>query len=461
MAAAKEDIEAVREWLAAEVRLDRYADKLELNGFTSLELCCSINENALDKMQIVLPYHRRRFLNFAEKLREKLGLDLTNGEDGVTSNVDLTIHGSETGNEQQGPLIDFDSEEQCSGSSFPSADINSEDVNVPVLPPKKKQQSVKSPPPIPPRTDLDPLDHDQRSTAVDTHAEDLKQVSLPEKPAVEPQQYQQQQPEVAPKKAPEKPPRRTIHKQQSSENTLEVIPKTTTQTQIQDQHAIPSNYVDNTATVNPLQEREPLVQENSTSANPELSKPDEDANKITSLGEEVNEEKTMPPIEPKRSAPRAPERAPYTRPIPKPRSRVKSEDSILVSDLLPESNTANDSKEDFATRLNNTIEKRTKSFSTPGSGRIDSTDEKPSTMPRAATVKRPAPPAPPSRQTGSSIYKMPDKRRVPNLPQPVAPVMENAESQQLYEFVGSSQQGNIVNVILTFILNSRNSILLY
>ena len=84
MATVKQGTEAVKEWLSCEVRLDRYADKLESNGFTSLELCCTLNENALDQMEIVLPYHRKRFLMYAEKLREKLGLGLTNGDDGVT-----------------------------------------------------------------------------------------------------------------------------------------------------------------------------------------------------------------------------------------------------------------------------------------------------------------------------------------------------------------------------------------
>lgn len=441
MAAAKEDIEAVKEWLATEVRLDRYADKLESNGFTSLELCCTINENALDEMQIVLPYHRRRFLKFVEELRTKLdiNMDLTIGEDGVISNTELTSHSSETGNEQQGPLINFDSEDHCSFSSVPSEDINSEDVNVPILPPKKKQQSVKlPPPPIPRRLDLEGEPSDQKSTAVDAHAGDLKQVSIPEKPAVQPQQHQQQQPEVPPKKAPVKPPRRTTPRKQSSENAPEDIPKTNIQTGIQEQHAISTSH-DNAATVNPSEERDALVQVNSMSVVPELPKPEEDTNKIIS-GEEVNEERPIPPIEPKRPAPKAPDRAPsLTRPIPKPRSRVKTEDSVLVSDLLPKNSTAGDSKGDLSTRINNTFEKRTQSFSTPGNRRFDPSDEKPSTMPRAATVKRPPPPLPPSRQNGSSV-RAPIKQGVPL---PVVPFMGNTPSQPSYELVGAFQQGNL------------------
>lgn len=445
MAAAKEDLEAVKEWLATEVKLDRYADKLESNGFTSLELCCSINENALDEMQIEAPYHRRRFLKFVEELKTKLGMnmDLTIGEDCVIANTELTSHSSETGNEQPGPLVNFDSEDHCSGSSVPSEDMNDKDVNVPMLPPKKKQQSVKLPPPIPPRADLEEVEaSEQKSTAIDTHAGDLKQVSVPEKPAVQPQQHQQQQqPDVPPKKVPVKPPRRTTPRKKSSENAPEVIPKTKIQTGMQEQHTISSSHIDNAATVNPPEERDNFVQVNSTSVVPELPKPEENTNKIIS-GEEVNEERPMPQIEPKRPAPKAPERAPSTRPIPKPRNRVKSEDNVLLSDLLPKSDTANDSRVDISARLNNTIEKRTQSFSTPGNRRTDPTDEKPSTMPRAATVKRPPPPAPPSRQGGSSVVRAPVKQEVPNMPLPAVPVTGNIPSQSSYVLVGAFQQGN-------------------
>ena len=460
MAGAKGDIEAVKEWLATEVRLDRYADKLESNGFTTLELCCAINEDDLDKMQIVLPYHRRRFLTYAEKLKGRLGLAITNGEDGVSSNTELTSHGSETGNEQPGLLIDFDSEEHFSGSSLPSEDINSADVRVPTLPPKKKKSSVKLPPPIPPRADLEEVEPSgKKSQAEGTHAEDLNKVLLPEKPAVQPQQQeqqrqqpqeQQQQPEIPTKRAPVKPPRRPITKQ-SSENVPEIIPKTDTQTAVQEQHAISSSSTesDNTAVLVDLsEEREALAQANSTSANLELCKPEgSDANKIPS-GEEVNEERTMPQIEPKRPAPKARERGPSTKPIPKPRNRMKSEDGVLVSNLLHKDNTASDSKGDFST-----IEKRTQSFSSPGR-RFEPSDEKSSTMPRAASARRPAPPVPPSRQ-GSSSVRIPDKKGVPSLPQPAAPVVENTENQQLYPFFDAPQQGNFVDFILTVFLDTR------
>lgn len=252
MASAKEDIEAVKEWLSSEVRLDRYADKLESNGFTSLELCCTLNENALDKMEIVLPYHRKRFLMYAEKLREKLGLGLTNGEDRVIPSTELTSHAAETGNEEQGPLINFDSEDYSSTSSLPAEDTISEDVNAPLLPPKKKN-SVKLPPPIPPRADLleEVETSDQRSKGEDTHAQDPKRVSLPEKPSVQQQQCHQQgqqlqQPEIPPKKIPVKPPRRTITRKQSAENAAEIIPKTGIQTGAQEQHAISGSHANST-----------------------------------------------------------------------------------------------------------------------------------------------------------------------------------------------------------------------
>ena len=399
----QEDIEAVKEWLSCEVRLDRYADKLESNGFTSLELCCTLNENALDKMGIVLPYHRRRFLTYAEKLREKLGLGLINGEDGVTPSAGLTSHGLETGNEQQGPLINFVNEDTIVRSSLSSDDLISEHVHPPMLPPKKKG-SVKLPPPIPPRADLSEEIEasDQRSTGENILTRDPEQVSLPEKSSVQQQQcYQQgqelQQPEIPPKKIPPpvKPPRRITAKKQSPENAAEDISKSDVHTS-----TISGSHANNAAMVNPSEEGYALIQFNSTSVTPQLPKPEEDSNEITS-DEEVNKEKIIPPVEPKRPAPIVPERAPPVRPTPKPRSRVKSEDAKLVTDLLTKNATGNVSNGDFPDYPINTIEKRTKSFSTPGNRRIDSSEEKPSTMPRSATIKRPAPPVPGSRQTGS------------------------------------------------------------
>ena len=408
MATVKQGTEAVKEWLSCEVRLDRYADKLESNGFTSLELCCTLNENALDQMEIVLPYHRKRFLMYAEKLREKLGLGLTNGDDGVTPSAGLTSHGPETGNEQQGPLVNFDSEAPIIRSSLSSDDIISEDVNLPMLPPKKKG-SFKLPPPIPPRADLseEVEASDQRSRDEDILTQDVEQVSLPEKSSAQQQHcYQQGQqlqlPEIPPKKTtpPVKPPRRTTAKKQSPENAAEDISKTDVHTSANGSHA------NNAAAVNPSEEGDAIIQFNSTSVIPQLPKTEEDSNKITS-GDEVNEEKIMPPVEPKRPAPKAPERAPSLKPTPKPRSRVKSEDNKLVADLLPKSTTGNVPKGDFSDPPNNTIEKRTKSFSTPGNRRVDSSEEKPLTMPRSATTKRPAPPVAASRQTGSVFGREP------------------------------------------------------
>ena len=414
MAAVKQDIEAVKEWLSSEVKLDRYADKLESNGFTSLELCCTLNENALDKMEIIMPYHRKRFLMYTEKLREKLGLGLTNGEDGVTPSTGLTSHGPETGNEEQGPLISFDSEAPNSKSLQSTDDIIREDVNVPMLPPKKRG-SAKLPPPIPPRADLfDEVEaSDQRLRGEDILTQDPKQVSVPEESSVQQQQQchqqgqQVQQPEIPPKKIPTpvKPPRRTITKKQSPENVAENISKTDVHTSAQEQHAISGSPASNTATVNPAEEGD--TEFNSTSVIPQLPKPEDDMNEVTS-GEEVNKEKIIPPTDPKRPAPKAPERTPSSRPTPKPRSRVKSEDNKLVADLLTKNTTENVPKGDFTDYPNNTIEKRTKSFSTPGNRRIDSSEEKPLTMPRSASsTKRAAPPVPPSRQSGSVVGRHP------------------------------------------------------
>ncbi|KAJ7371854.1 phosphatidylinositol-3,4,5-trisphosphate binding [Desmophyllum pertusum] len=394
MATAREEIDEVREWLLSEVRLDRYADKLELNGFTTLQICCTIDENALDKIGIQLPYHRKRFLMFVEKLKEKLGLNLlTNEEDGVTSNMELTS--SETGNEQ---LIHFDSEDESSGPlhdqcmkedsgnsliSLPTEDGNSENIAIPALPPKRKQSLKLPPPPIPRRADLEEEEPsvEQRSKTVDTHAQDSKQ------------------PEVPPKKIPVKPPRRTIAKP-SSENAPEIIPNTDAQTGIQEQRAISNSHVNDTVAVNTSEEDKAFAQINSTPAIfPELPKPEENMNKVTSA-DQVNEERATSPNEPKRPAPKAPERVPAKRPTPAPRNRVKSEDGILESALSPKSDTTNDSKpREFSALLNNTLEKRTKSFSTPVR-KGNSLGDKPSTLPRSATTKRAAPPpVPPSRQT--------------------------------------------------------------
>ena len=104
MAADSEDILAVKEWLSSEVKLERYADKLVTNGFISLKSCCNIDETVLDEVGIVLPYHRKRFLAFVEKLKEKLGAKLPNEANGVLTNTEL-IRQSEAVNEQQTSLI--------------------------------------------------------------------------------------------------------------------------------------------------------------------------------------------------------------------------------------------------------------------------------------------------------------------------------------------------------------------
>lgn len=414
MAAVKEDIEAVKEWLSSEVKLDRYADKLVSNGFTSLKSCCTLNDDALDKMNIVMPYHRKRFLMYAEKLREKLGLGLTNGEDRITQSSGLTSHGPEAGNEEQGPFVSADSEAPSDRSSLPT-DIISEDANAPMLPPKQRD-SVKLPPPIPPRADLfeEVEASDQRSRGEDILTQDSKQVSLPEKSSVQQQQCHQQgqqiqQPEIPTKKIlpPVKPPRRTAPKKQSHENAAEDISKNDVHTSVEEQNAISGSHANNSVTVNPSEEDGAFIQFNSTSAIPQLPKPKETMNEVTS-GVEVNKEKVMPPIDPKRPAPKAPERAPASRPKPKPRTRVVSEDNKSLADLSSKNTTENVPKGDIFDYPNNTIEKRTKSFSTPGNRRIDSSHkETPSTMPRSVITKRPVPPLPPSRQSGSVIGRPP------------------------------------------------------
>lgn len=456
MATAREDPDAVREWLLCEVKLDRYADKLVSNGFTSLETCCTINEDALDKMGIIMPYHRRRFLMFAEKLREKLGTDLTNEEgiDGVSSNMELIGQGSETGNKQESSLISFDSGDE-SGIAFNSAfndqrpkedsgniiaaeGVNDEEPVAPILPPKKHSFG-KLPPPIPPRADLEEGEKpaEQASKASDAHTQDSNQVEMP----LEQHQEQQQQPEVPAKKPPLKPPRRTITKPPSG-NAPEYFTKTNSQNGMQEQHTVSSSSnVSNAMAVDPTVEEETLVQINSTSAFPELPKAEKGGNEVTS-SERLNEETPIATNAP-RVVPKAPERSSSKRPTPAPRSvrpRMKSEDNVLVSDLIPKSDTEKDSKDTFSALLNNTLEKRTQSFSAPGGRKIhvNSSEGKPSTIPRSVSTKRPAPPPPPTRQTGS--LKGPDKREIFDLPLPPIPVTGNTDHRQS-ELVSAAHQG--------------------
>ena len=353
MEAESEDIAAVKEWLAAEVKLERYADKLVSNGFISLEICCNINETVLDEIGIVMPYHRRRFLTFVEKLKEKLGVNLPNEENGVMSNAELISRGSEAGNEQQTSLIHFADNEHENKEPESGASVtltakedgkNSESIEeeVPVLPPKasKRTPSGKAPPPIPPRADLqegtDPSDTSVKTVHQHTHTQDLVQPSQAEKPSVQPQ--------LPKKKIPVKPPRRTIHKV-PTENKPEATPSSSIQTgaqpdpQQQNPGAVSNDII---ATFDPLKSEESLADVNSTSAISDLPKQqvvDEDLKTLgdhnikgSAIYENIEDAASLPAaqIEAKRPVPKPPARAGSKQPVPAnsdlPKPQVVDED---------------------------------------------------------------------------------------------------------------------------------------
>lgn len=440
MATAKEDFDAVREWLLAEVKLDRYAEKLESNGFTSLETCCSINEDALDKMGIVMPYHRKRFLMFTEKLREKLGMDFTNEEDGsVSPNTDVTTDRSETGTEQQDSLINFVSEDEsvsACNDQLPKEDsceittgegLDTKVPDVPLLPPKKKSSSLKAPPPIPPRADLEEREIPSKETSKvsDTPLQDAKHVE------VDQLQVQSKQPDVPAKRAPLKPPRRVIRTPQGS-----------VQNGMQEQDMISCNSnADSVANISSSDEKEPQVQMNSTSSCPVLPNTDNGSDEASSTLQS-NEETAVATTEP-RVVPKAPERLSAKRPTPapRPRKRRQSEDNVLVSDLVTDGESEGGSKNVCSAVLNDASEKRTQSLSLSGRGSdlANSSVGKPSTLPRAASAKqRPAPPPPPTRQTGS-LKDLP-KRQICDLPLPPVPVAGSTNHRQ-NKLISAPHQG--------------------
>ena len=463
MAADNEDIVAVKEWLASEVKLERYADKLVSNGFISLKTCCSIDENALNEIGIVLPYHRRRFLGYVEKLREKLGVSLTNEENGVISSTELITHRSVGGNDQSGSLISFDndgeSKEPERSASMQCVNEHSRDVahveeDVPKLPPKVSKQSKRShsgkapPPPIPPRADLEPEgavsgEPSRKAVHLDTHVQDLVPVPThSEKPST--------QADAPKKKVPVKPPRGKLKAPQINQSPSENKPAATSM-DIQEQ--VSSSFGDDIAAAfDPL--KEPTVDVNLTSAIPDLSKPSDEDVDLKTSNEQAVEERAAPiygnikdveshsavPIEPTRPTPHAPTRTGSKKPVPVPRSRVKSEDGVLVTTLAPDKKVAGDDNGESSTVLNHSLQARTKSFSTPGNRRLNPPEEKPSTMPRYNPLpKREAPPPPPSRQTGSSLK---DKRSFLNMPLPPLPPVDSNEKPQ-DQIDGAHQKGTV------------------
>lgn len=493
MAAENEDIQAVKDWLANEVKLERYADKLVSNGYISLEICCNIDENALDKIGIVLPYHRRRFLGFVERLREKLGMNFTDKDNGVMSNTELISNGAEEGSEQEKSLIRFDRVvEGKDVEDTKAVYVNVED-DVPRLPPKvsKRPSGKARPPPVPPRRDLEEGTSGDKTVHSDTPAQGLVRQSHPAEPssgetvqsdtqsqALAHQPYSAQpssgetvqaldlvqqthsaEPsmpvDVPKKKAPVKPPRRTI--KAACESKPGVTPSISQQTSASNNAQEPvavSN--DAVAIFDPLKADETPADVNSTSGFPGLLKPlTEDVFSKTSEepaifegaiygNTEVIESHSTAATEPKRPVPKLPARAGAKKPVPVPRARGKSEDGILVTALVRNGSTTNDDKEESPPVLNHSLQPRTKSFSMPENKKISSED-KPSTLPRYPAVKRVAPPPPPSRQTSSSLK---DKKGFPNMPLPPVPPMERSVKKQQDEVDGDRHQGMVSLMII-------------
>lgn len=460
MAADSEDILAVREWLSSEVKLERYADKLVTNGFISLKSCCKIDETVLDEVGIVLPYHRKRFLAFVEKLKEKLGTKLPNEANGVVSNTEL-IGQSEAGNEQQTSLICLKSDEgkselenSCSSPLLKEDGGNSESTvaeeGLPMLPPKtaKRSPSVKAPPPIPPRADLQEgsssRDSNPRAMHVNTQSHHSVQPSHAEQLPVHG--------DVPKRKVPQKPPRRTVEKAASA-NKPEVISgmslESSLQTETQQQASCSVNNgvnEDVVATFDPLNCKELSTDvDNSLSAASELPHPQlsdgdlETCNDQTSrenymLGE-VDEGTGHTSLEAKRPAPKAAVRTGSKKPVPVPRvprARVKSEDNILVSAVAPERNNIDEKKEEIPSAPKHSLQTRTKSFTTPGDRNVGPTEDKPSTFPRYPS--RPAPPAPPRKTS------LREKRSISDMPLPPIPT-EGGNKNQGDELDGAVASG--------------------
>ena len=374
----------------------------------------------------------------------------------------LITHRCEGGNDQSGSLISFDNDGE---SKEPERSVSVQCVNedsgnvahveedAPKLPPKVSQQSKQShsgkapPPPIPPRADLlEPEgtasgEPSRKTVHLDTHAQDSVPVPThSEKPST--------QADAPKKKVPVKPPRGKLKAPQINQSPSENKPAASPM-DIQEQVA--SSFSDDIAAAfDPL--KEPTVDLNLSSAIPDLPKPpDEDVDLKTSNEQAVKEraapiygnikdvESNSPaPIGPTRPASHAPTRTGLKKPVPTPRSRVKSEDGVLVTALTPDKKVADGDKEESSTVLDHSLQARSKSFSTPGNRRFNPPEEKPSTMPRCNSFpKRVAPPPPPSWQTGSSLK---DKRSFPYMPLP--PLLPVDTSEKLQDH-GAHQKGRV------------------
>ncbi|XP_068702359.1 arf-GAP with Rho-GAP domain, ANK repeat and PH domain-containing protein 1-like isoform X3 [Montipora foliosa] len=448
MEADDAEIVAVKEWLSNEVKLDRYADKLVSNGFISLETCCSIDENVLDDIGIVLPYHRRRLLQFVEKLRDKLcaNVVINNEMDNVVTS-ELLSNGAEEGNKRENLLISFDVDDEsnqldCGPAVKGDVEVTSQVCSVaepsPSLPPKlsKRPNSEKNrPPPIPPRRDLDEVTGVGESADSVAEAQDL--VKQPGSTAVTLAPV-----DVPKRKAPVKPPRKTITKA-VNENKPEMMPNTSEQSTTSfhlQEHSDVSVRNDFSDVFDPLKQKETPADGSSlgliTTENVNSKTSEEQGVKecLLNRSTDLTAAYSPEPTEPLRPAPKLPTRTGSKKPIPVPRVRRKSENGVLETAMA--SDKANDENGVFPTESNHFSPSRTMSFQ-ERDNRVIVSDNKPSTLPRSnQSIRRAAPPLP-SRQSSSSL-----KDKVfPNVPLPPVPTAENSEKPK-DELLVVHQQGD-------------------
>ena len=436
MASDDTKIAAVREWLANEVKLDRYADKLLSNGFSSLETCCNIDESVLDEIGIVAPYHRKRFLQFVGKLRDKLSANNVTKKEilgGVSPSTELISNGAEQGSELKELFINHDNGYESKRSDSDSVmkesieetnPVCSADVSVPLLPPKSRSNSGKTRPPVPPRKDLNEGTGGDGSVfpGADSQNEGQQLVSNDPCPAVV------NPTKKTPKKAPIKPPRRTILRA-PSESEQDKIPGTHVQgtaiTCLPDRIDDPANDDIDPLNYKDIPDEGSLNMTANDSAKTAKDQTLKESSSNGNIGADMSFYSCL--IEPKRPAPMAPVRSGSKKPVPVPRTKVKPEEGANLAPVPPDRSKANDENEEFPPESNVASPPRTNSFSFPES---DKTAKKASTLPRSFPSARGTEPFPlPSRQTSASLN---ERRGLPNIPRPLPPVPcgEHSEKSQ-------------------------------
>ena len=190
-----QEADSVRQWLVEEVKLERYFDKLVRHGYDSLQACCSIDGHVLDEMGVIPPYHRKRLLKYAEELRTRyapssLCLDAEPGRECTPAPLDNQFESNSPVREALPPKEE--EEEAATGpppilppklqkSTLVGRSSSKPKPQVPVrlssfdrktVPPAPRpdspdfmanvnneqkdfrRESAKSPPPVPPRSDL-------------------------------------------------------------------------------------------------------------------------------------------------------------------------------------------------------------------------------------------------------------------------------------------------------------------